>query len=173
VPVAVSPRINATEPSPQPLEVTLEPLRLSLTLLNATLSYRFIVNNHGAAPLEGVAIVADMISAHATLSREQQLSGPDATAMQLACIDRLEAGESRVISGEFRLPFTQIKPVRQGNAVLLFPLARVRAEAKGGEPVTRTFLVAQPAERAGGGLQPFRLDLGPRVYPDLAQRAFA
>ena len=39
--------------------------------------------------------------------------------------------------------------------------------------VTRTFLVAQPPERVGAGLQPFRLELGPRVYPNLAQRAFA
>jgi hypothetical protein len=29
----------------------------------------------------------------------------------------------------------------------------------------------QPGQ--GSGLQPFRLDLGPRIYPQLAQRAFA
>jgi hypothetical protein len=36
--------------------------------------------------------------------------------------------------------------------------------------VTKTFAVGQPGT---SGLQPFRLDLGPRVYPQLVQRAFA
>jgi hypothetical protein len=37
--------------------------------------------------------------------------------------------------------------------------------------VVRTFVVGQPGQ--GSGLQPFRLDQGPRVYPRLAQHAFA
>ena len=164
----------AAEPTTRPgLEVELEPLRLSLTLMNAALSYRLLLNNRGSEPLEGLSIAADMIAAHATLSREQQLSGPDATAMQVASIALLEPGESRLVSAEFRLPFSQIMPVRQGNAALLFPLARFRIEGADREAVTRTFLVAQPSERPGAGLQPFRLDLGPRIYPRLAQRAFA
>jgi len=169
-PAAAVPAEATTRPG---LELELEPLRLSLTLMNATLSYRLLLNNHGAEPLETLTIAADMIAAHATLSREQQLSGPDAGALQVACIERLEPGESRIVSGEFRLPFGQITPVRQGNAALLFPLARFRIEGADREPVTRTFLVAQPPERDGAGLQPFRLDLGPRIYPRLARRAFA
>jgi len=176
------PKPAAPVPAPSPaaepttrssLDVELEPVRLSLTLLNASLSYRLLLNNRGAEPLENLSITADMISAHAKLSREQQLSGPDAGALQVACIELLEPGESRIVSGEFRLPFGQIMPIRQGNAALLFPLARFRIEGTGREPVTRTFLVAQPPEQAGAGLQPFRLDLGPRIYPKLAQRAFA
>ena len=172
-PVPTAPASPAEQPAAPGLQWELEPQRLSLTLMNATLSYRLILNNAGSEPLENLAITADMIAAHATLSHEQQLSGPDANAMQVASIARLEPGESRTVSGEFRLPFGQITPVRQGNAALLFPLARFRIEGAGDEPVTRTFLVAQPPERPGAGLQPFRLDLGPRVYPNLAQRAFA
>jgi hypothetical protein len=154
------------------VELALEPLRLSLTLMNATLSYRLLLSNRGAQPLEGLAITADMIAAHSTLSREQQLSGPDAGALQVALVERLEPGERRIVSGEFRLPFGQITPVRQGNASLLLPLARFKVGHAGRQPVIRTFLVAQPPERPGAGLQPFRLDLGPRIYPRLAQRAF-
>ena len=154
----------------EPLDVTLEPLRLSLTLMNATLAYRLQVANRGTVPIEGLAIGADMISAHASLSREQQLSGPDRAAM-VQRIDRLEPGESRIVEGEFRVPFRQIVPIRQGNATLLLPLARFRLEAHGAAPVVRTFVVGQPGAKAG--LQPFRLDQGPRIYPKLAQRAFA
>jgi hypothetical protein len=54
---------------------------------------------------------------------------------------------------------------------LLLPLARFRLEAEGARPLVRTFAVGQPGD--GAALQPFRLDQGPRIYPRLAQRAFA
>ena len=68
------------------------------------------------------------------------------------------------------MPFAQIVPIRQGNAALLLPLARFRLEADGAAPVVRTFVVGQPSG-ANAALQPFRLDLGPRVYPQLGQHA--
>src|SRR5690606_6887695 len=141
------------------------------TLLNATLAYRLEITNRGASPLTGLSIGADMISAHASISREEQLAGPGAGAAPLQRIERLAPGESRVVSGEFRVPFSQIRPIRQGNAALLLPLARFRVEAEGARPVVRTFAVGEAG--SGAGLQPFRLDQGPRVYPRLAQRAFA
>jgi hypothetical protein len=153
------------------LQVELEPVRLSLTLLNAALAYRLTVTNRGGAAIEGLQIVADMISAHASLSREEQLSGPRSPAATMQRIDRLEPGERRVVQGEFRLPFPQIVPIRQGSAALLMPLARFRLETGSAAPLVRTFVVGQPG--SGAGLQPFRLDLGPRVYPTLTQRAFA
>jgi len=156
----------------EPLQVELEPLRFSLTLMNATLAYRLELANRGAAALTGVTIGADMISAHASLSREEQLSGPSAgNGAAAQRIERLEPGERRVVEGEFRLPFRQIVPIRQGEAALLLPLARFRVEADGAGPVVRTFVVGQPGQ--GTGLQPFRLDQGPRVYPRVAQHAFA
>lgn len=161
-------------PTPQfgePLQVSLEPLRLSLTLMNAALSWRLEVANRGSGPLIGLTIGADMISAHASMSREEQLSGPGSGTLPVQRIEKLEPGESRTVEGEFRVPFGQIVPIRQGNVALLLPLARFRVEAEGARPVVRTFVVGQPGN--GSGLHPFRLDQGPRVYPKLAQRAFA
>jgi hypothetical protein len=160
--------------SAEPLQVALEPLRLALTLVNATLAYRLELTNRGTAPLTGVAIGADMISAHASLSREEQLSGPRAgngSGQPLQRIERIDPGQRQVIEGEFRLPFPQIVPIRQGNAALLLPLARFRVEADGAAPVVRTFVVGQPGR--DHGLRPFRLDEGPRIYPHLAHHAFA
>jgi hypothetical protein len=155
----------------EPLDVSLEPMRLSLTLMNATLNWRLQISNQAASPLTDLAIRADMISAHASMSREEQLSGPGNTAIPLRQIERLEPGESRTVEGEFRLPLHQIVPIRQGSAVLLVPLARFRLAAEGSRPIVRTFAIGQPGN--GSGLQPFRLDQGPRIYPTLAQHAFA
>jgi hypothetical protein len=171
------PALSPASPSPQPaerLQVSLEPLRLALTLMNATLAYRLELTNRGTTALSGVAIGADMISAHASLSREEQLSGPrsgNGSDPPPQRIERLEPGEKRVVEGEFRLPFPQIVPIRQGDAALLLPLARFRVVAEGAAPVVRTFVVGQPGQ--GKRLRPFRLDQGPRIYPHLAHHAFA
>jgi hypothetical protein len=176
VPQLERPRLGPVPPpapaaAAEPLQITLEPLRLSLTLMNATLAYRLEVANRGAAPIVGLAIGADMIAAHASMTREEQLSGPGEGAATVQRIERLESGESRIVEGEFRVPFSQIVPIRQGRAALLLPLARFRLVADGAAPVVRTFAVGQPGAKAA--LQPFRLDQGPRVYPTLTQRAFA
>jgi len=176
------PRVGPAPPAPapaapagEPLQVSLEPLRLALTLVNATLAWRLELANRGTAPLTGLTIGADMIAAHASMSREEHLSGPrrgnGGGAAPVQRIERLGPGESRVIEGEFRLPFPQIVPIRQGDAALLLPLARFRVDAEGAAPTVRTFAIGQPGQ--ANGLQPFRLDQGPRIYPRLTQHAFA
>ena len=107
---SATPATGGAEPG-EPLRVALEPLRMSLTLLNATLAYRLEITNRGASPLTGLSIGADMISAHASISREEQLAGPGAGAAPLQRIERLAPGESRVVSGEFRVPFSDRKSV--------------------------------------------------------------
>lgn len=159
--------------TPEALHLALKPLRLSLTLLNAALSYRLEIANRGPTTLSGLTISADMIAAHASMSREEQLSGPAGGALEVERIERLEPGESRIVTGEFRLPFPEIIPIRQGNAALLLPLARFKVKVDGTAALTRTFAVGQPGTTPGAGLQPFRLDLGPHVYPRLEQRMFA
>jgi hypothetical protein len=169
-PAAASPQV----PPAEPLQVSLEPLRFALTLVNATLAYRLELTNRGSTALKALAIGADMISAHASLSREEQLSGPrseNGSGLPMQRIERLEPGERRIVEGEFRLPFPQIVPIRQGSAALLLPLARFRVEAEGAATIVRTFVVGQPGQ--GDGLRPFRLDQGPRIYPHLAHHAFA
>jgi hypothetical protein len=180
VPHIERPRLGPAPAAPpvrpaEPLQVTLEPLRFALTLMNATLAYRLELANHGSVALTDLAIGADMISAHASMTREEQLSGPRAgnptQAAPAGRIERLEPGERRVVEGEFRLPLPEIVPIRQGSAALLLPLARFRVEAGGTAPLVRTFAIGQPGQ--GNALQPFRLDQGPRIYPRLTQHAFA
>src|SRR5690606_8230895 len=96
-----------------------------------------------------------------------------AEPMSLPRIARLEPGQRQTIEGEFRLPLASVVPIRQGRAALFLPLARFQADSSGSASVIRTFVIAQPGRESNGRLQPFRLDIGPRNYPDLDQRAFA
>ena len=159
-----------------PLRVALEPRQLRLSLVNATLSYRLLLTNSGEVPLTDIAISGDMISAHSSLSREQQVAAPNQPLEPIQTIDRLAAGESRTVSGQFQLPLPMIRPIRRGEIALFVPLARLSIVARGengGQPTVITSVVGQIPPRGAQGLQPFRLDLGPRTYSDLSQRAFA
>ncbi|RKF21244.1 hypothetical protein D6851_10095 [Altericroceibacterium spongiae] len=164
-----------TEASQQgPLRIALDVRELSLTLLNATLSYRLMLSNNGEGPLRDLALSGDLIAAHASLTREEQLASELHTMEELERIDYLAPGSNYVFNGEFRLPFGHIRPIRQGNASLFVPLARFRVSAEGlPKTLIQTSLVGLRPARSGGGLQPFRLDQGPRVYTELSQRAFA
>lgn len=121
-----------------------------------------------------------MISAHASRAMDEQLglSGPDLPALHH--IPALAPGEQVVLTGEMRLPLAAVTPIRSGAAQLLVPLARFDAwaTATGGGAVRAraAFLVGQtpPLTEVGNTrLQPFRLDLGPRVYAQIGQRGLA
>jgi hypothetical protein len=87
----------------------------------------------------------------------------------------LAPGESAEFTGDFRLPLTAITPIRSGEAAFFVPLARLRVEAStpSGSPLVeaQTFVVGELPEAPGAALRPFRLDLGPRNYARVGQRA--
>ena len=84
----------------------------------------------------------------------------------------LAPGESGDVSGELRVPLSELRPIAQGRARLFVPLARFRVGAEGGEPRYFTLVAGQPSPSGNGAIQPVRLDLGPRIYDGLAGRAF-
>jgi hypothetical protein len=165
------------EPAERPLRIALEPARLSVSLLNATLAYRILLTNQGEATLRDISIDGDMISAHASLPQDEQLAAPNSKLENRHLVRTLAPGETKVVNGEFALPLPRIRPIRKGEAALFVPLARLRIVASrdgaAGEVLVQTSVVGQRSLRPGGGLRPFRLDLGPRIYSELGQRAFA
>lgn len=153
-----------------PLHITIEPLKLTQTVMNASLSYRLSLTNAGEAPLEGVQVAADLVAAHASLPREALMAAPDTELPLRHEVPSLAPGETVELKGELRLPLAKAMPIRQGAAVVFVPLARFRAGAAGGEPRCFTVVVGQPSPR--GALQPHRLDLGPRSAEGLTGHAF-
>lgn len=162
---------------PQGVGIVLEAKRMSASLIATTLSYALTVTNNSHETLSALAIEGDMIAAHASLAPEQQIaSGAQALELRHALVT-LEPGESAEFKGDFRLPLTSLTPIRAGNAAYFVPLARVRVAASTptGQPMVQvqTFVVGERGETDGAGLRPFRLDLGPRTYSQLSQRAIS
>jgi hypothetical protein len=175
---APKPSVAAPQPAVTPINagesllLALEATRMSATLLNATLSYRLIVTNHGTDSLGPLAVAGDMIAAHASLPVEQQLA-LDGGDLQLQHeMASLAPGESAVLTGNLRLPLAAITPIRSGNAALFVPLARFRV-VTGKVSTAKAFVIGETAENATAALRPFRLDLGPRIYSQIGQRELA
>lgn len=145
--------------------------QLARSVMAATLSYDLRVTNRSAQPLENVVFGGDFVTAHARIPTEQQLADPSVPLTPVQSLTRLDPGESAQISGEFRLPITEIRPIPHGKAVVYVPLLRVRAEATGMAPIARTFVVGLRQPGAGTRLQPFRLDEMPQTYLAVGQQA--
>jgi hypothetical protein len=153
-----------------PIALAFEARKMSATLVNTTLAYRLFIKNRRDEALTGLIVAGDMVAAHAALPVEQQL-GTDGQPLELRHeVDRLEPGEVRELTGELRLPLTAINPIRSGSSMLFVPLTRLRIEADG-QSLLAAWVVGEAPLKAGGGLQPFRLDLGPRVYAQISQRS--
>lgn len=180
-PVAPSPApaAPAREPAPaaQPdgLQIALAARRLDASLVATTLSYQLTLTNHGPAPLSALAIEGDMVAAHSSLPVEQQIANPDQKLELRHALVELAPGASAEFKGEMRLPLTAITPIRAGNAAYFVPLARLRVEAAQAADASlvlaQTFVIGELPEQPGGALRPFRLDLGPRTFGKLGQRA--
>jgi hypothetical protein len=179
-PLAVQPPLHI---SPQavigaqqaPLKLDLSARQLSATLMNTVLNYELTITNTGAEIIGPIAIGGDMIGAHASLPSRSQLEMSGNAIVPLHRLAALAPGEAVVLKGEFKLPLAAITPIRSGNTALFIPLARFRAEASrnNGLPlvIARTFVVGENPNRPGAALKPFRLDLGPRLYSQIGQRA--
>ena len=181
-PVArITPAVPSPLPKPQPaatpqgLVITLEAKRMSASLMATTLSYALTLTNHSRETLSALAIEGDMIAAHASLPPEQQIASDGLRLEPRHALVTLSPGESAEFTGDFRLPLTAINPIRAGAAALFIPLARLRVEASPpvGQPLVQvqTYVVGETGDVPGAGLRPFRLDLGPRTYSRISQRA--
>jgi hypothetical protein len=157
------------------LSISLDARRMSASLMATTLNYVLTLTNTTDQPLSALAVEGDMIAAHGSLPADKQIAGDDQRLELRHALVTLAAGESAEFTGDFRLPLATLVPIRAGDAAYFIPLARWRVEAStaAGTPLVQvqTFVVGELPEQPGAALRPFRLDLGPRTYSRVGQRA--
>ncbi len=170
------PETGIAQPGPidWPLQMNCQPTRFNLTLQHAALGYRLAFCNRGAEPLGPLIIRADLVAETSRMAQHHPV-GCAADALPLChYLDSLPAGDTMELTGELRLPLAGIAAMRLGTAELLVPLMRLCAESAGEcQPVLSVsagFAIGLPPLSAGGGIQPFRLDLGPAIWRKLTAR---
>lgn len=167
--VAPAPGERETAPQRPTIRLELASAKLSASLVNATLSYRIVVDT--LAELSDVSLHGEMTSAHASRAAAEQFSSSETPLLHR--LEGLPAGQEHVFAGDIRLPLAAITPIRHGTASLFVPLVRfeLRAICNGAPVRVRSaFVVGLEDGARDARLQPFRLDHGPRVYSHVATR---
>lgn len=161
---------TAPLPTAPDLQLRAEAIKLTRSIINATLQYRVTLINRSSVALSGVAVGADLVSAHGEIPVEQQVANAAQVLEKRHTFDRIAPGQSVRFEGNLQIPLAQTRIIRQGSAALFVPLLRMRVDGAGEEPLVRTFVVGQGASD-GGRVTPFRIDEGPRSYAPIAARA--
>lgn len=157
--------VNASD-----IHIRTEAIKLTRSVMNATLHYRVSLLNKATHALSNVAIGADVVSAHGGLPMEQQVASADYALEKRHQFDRIAPGQNVRYEGQITIPLSQIRAIRQNNAALFVPLLRLRIDGATPEPLVKTFVVGLGMPE-GGRVMPFRIDEGPRSYEPIAARA--
>ncbi len=156
--------------APDQLKVLAEPIKLTRSVMNATLHYRVSLMNRAPQAISNVTVGADLVSAHGQLPVEQQVASASQPLEARHTFDRIAPGQSVRYDGQIIVPIAQVRAIRQGNAALFVPLLRLRVDGASAEPLVKTFVVGAGIP-GGGRVMPFRFDEGPRSWEPIAARA--
>lgn len=156
--------------SGKPIAIKAEALKLSRSLMNATLHYRLTLTNRTTSVLTNLSVAGDMIGARNGTPIDQQKADASFEMPQRHEIKRMAPGQTLDLTGTIQLPLHAIEPIRRGSTPLFVPLMRWRAASGAIDPVARTFVVGMLPGEPGGKLQPFRLDEHPQTYSQIGQR---
>jgi hypothetical protein len=163
------PAPSFTPPAAAPggtIAVALEPVSIRLSLFYATLRYRIALTaSEARAPL---TLLGDLISAHASLSQDEQLAPSPRDLPQLHALPGLAPGETALLTGEIQLPLPDIRALHRGGGAFFVPLMRICLIGEDGTALRRVFTIGLPG--SGAGLAPLRIDTGPRSFEPLAAR---
>ncbi len=152
------------------LKIEVDAVRLSRSVMAATLSYRVTLSNRATEAMRHIVLDGDLTSAHGNAPVSEQLAEGATALPPLHTLDHLGAGQRKTFTGEMRLPLKDVRPIRQGNVPIYIPLVRLKARTNGSEPKAFTFVVGKTSNVAGARLQPFRLDTPPQTFSEIGTR---
>ena len=156
--------------APNEVQIRAEAIKLTRSVMNATLHYRISLINRSTRALSQVALGADIVTAHGGVPVEEQVASAKQRLEVRHTFERIAPGQSVRHEGQITIPLAQARLIRQGRTALLVPLLRVRLDGASEEPLVQTYVIGQGVP-GGGRVTPFPMDDGPRSYEPIAARA--
>jgi len=147
------------------------PGRIRISPVYVALTYRLQIDNRAQETAGPLRIRADMISAHASRPNSEQLSLDRDRAEAVHAVAVLLSGAGVSLTGELRMPLSEVRQILSGGRAIFVPLVRFLIEQEGAEAeCTRVFTLGQPHGDHGDRMMPLRFDLGPRIIWHLDSR---
>ena len=156
------------------LDLKLEIEQLSRSMMMMSLKCRVTLSNRSDKAARDVIVSADLVTANRALPMEAQTAGETAFLPEIGSNDRIGPHKTFSAPTTLTLPIQQLSVFKQGDKPLCVPLVRVRMDAKGAEPLYRTFVIgiaADPSLTASTKLHPVPLDGIPGSFPNVRSRA--
>lgn len=155
----------AADTAPPRLDLTLEIIAASRSLMMFTIEYRLTIANRSDRAVGDLNTAVQLACARAGAA-----PSPGA-AQALAAIDRIGPQQARSVTGTVRLPLSAVQPLRQGQTPLFVPLAHVTFEGESLPAQERTFVIGTPSP--SGRVHPIALDVPPGGIAGLVAQAVA
>lgn len=149
------------------LDITLDVISATRSLMMFTLAYRINLANRTDRAVNDLSLAVQLASARRGASNAPS-SG---AAQQVLALARIGPHQSRSVSGEIKLPLAEIAILRQGSAALFIPLLHTTLEGEGQQALTRSFVIGTPSTSGAARLHPILLDNTPGSIPGLRAQA--
>lgn len=160
--------------APPRLDVTLEIIRATRSVMMFTLEYRITLANRSDRAVCDLALAVQVACARAGIGPGGNAASPGA-AQALDAVARIGPHQARSVTGEVQLPLSAVAPLRQANRPLFVPLVHVTLDTAGGvgggTVTTRSFVIGTPS--ASGRIHPIPLDQPPGAIPGLVAQQIA
>ncbi|MEO9470226.1 hypothetical protein [Parasphingorhabdus sp.] len=143
----------------------------SSTLINAVLNYTVTLSNESGDRLTNLKLSGAMAQAEKDLAMSD-LGFSEDVLHEIAVLD---GNETITLTGELRLPLNAIRPIAFKSQALFIPLTRFAVEYQDNDDERHrqvaAFVVGREYDPPRPRMAPFRLDLGPRSFAPIGQRA--
>ncbi|WP_293987441.1 hypothetical protein [Sphingomonas sp.] len=177
-PVAIPPRRRTADELQPRLEIILIPKRAGTNLMGAAVDYRVIVRNTGPVAAREVRFGVYLLSASARQAQDLQMIFAAPIDQPMVPPFDLAPGAEVDLSGMGMLQREQLNVMTIDGKPWFVPVLAMKAEYRWGEnvgaPGVATAAHMIGIDRGEGAkMAPFRLDAGPHMHPEVAERKVA
>lgn len=160
------------------LEITLIPKRAGTNLMSAAVDYRVIIRNVGTVAARDIRFAMYMLSASARQAQDLQMIFATTVDQPIVAPFELAPDQEIDLSGMAMLPREQVNVMTIDGKPWFVPVLAMKAEYRWGEnvgaPGVATAANMIGIDRGEGAkMAPFRLDGGPHMHPEVAERKVA
>ncbi|MFU7527753.1 hypothetical protein ACM64M_04405 [Qipengyuania sp. ASV99] len=153
----------ATTGEPARIDLTLEIISASRSVMMFTVEFRLDIANRSDAALRDLNVAAQLACAQ----RGAANAAPIAAGQPIAEIDRIGPYQSRRVTAQLRLPLTEVQSIRQGSRPLFIPLLHITLEGAGQPVTSRSYVIGTPSATSQSRVHPLPLDGPPGGLPGL------
>jgi hypothetical protein len=176
--VTVPTRRRVVEETEPKLEIMLIPKRAGTNLMSAAVDYRVIIRNTGTVAARDIRFAIYMLSASARQAQDLQMIFATTIEQPVVAPFELAPDQEMDLSGMAMLPREQVNIMNIDGKPWFVPVLAMKAEYRWGDnvgaPGVATAAHMIGIDRGEGAkMAPFRLDGGPHMHPEVAERKVA